>query len=125
MAYFQSLEKIVESLEVDPLTKDDPIKRTFVVNGEYLTANVAIVRDSGNSLHTQADHDEILVIVDGGVDFRVGDEIKEVNSGDLVFIPKNTIHGPIVKEGQSFVALSVFGPKFDPSKKNIVWDRED
>jgi len=125
MTFFQNLDEIIESMEVDPLTKDDPIKRSFVVNGSHLTANVAIVRDCGNSLHTQTDHDEILVIVNGGVDFRVGDEVREVQSGDLIFIPQNTIHGPIVKEGQSFVALSVFGPEFDPSKKNISWDQED
>ncbi len=124
MTYFQNLDQIAESLAVDPSTKDDPIKRTFVVDGELLTANVAIVSGSDNSLHTQPEHDEVLVIVDGGVDFRVGDEVKEVKRGDLVFIPKGTLHGPMLKEGQRFAALSVFGPQFDRSKNNIVWDRD-
>ena len=125
MTYFQNLDQIAKSLEVDPSTKDDPIKRTFVIDGEHLTANVAIVRDSGNSLHTQREHDEVLVIIDGGVDFQVGEELKEVKRGDLVFIPRDTLHGPVLKEGQSFAALSVFGPQFDRSKNNIAWDRDD
>jgi len=46
----------------------------------------------------------VLVIVDGDVNFRVGEEIKEVRPGDLVFIPRHTLHGPILDEGQSFAA---------------------
>ena len=124
MSHFQNLDQIAESLEVDPSTRGDPIKRIFVIDGEHLTANVAIVRDTGNSLHTQKQHDEVLVIIEGGVEFQVGEEITEVKRGDLVFIPRDTLHGPIVQEGQSFAALSVFGPQFDRSKNNILWDRD-
>lgn len=124
MRYFQNLDDIVASLEADESTKNDPIKRTFVVDGEHLTANVGIVRDSGNALHTQEDHDEVLVIIEGGVDFRVGEEVREVKEGDLVFIPRGTLHGPILDEGQSFAALSVFAPHFDRSKNNIQWQRD-
>jgi len=122
--YFKNLNQIVESLETDESTKDDPIKRVFVFDGKHLTANVEIVRDSENALHTQDYHDEILVIIEGNVDFKVGDEVMKVSKGDLVFIPQNTLHGPILEEGQSFAALSVFAPYFDRSRNNIVWDRD-
>ena len=124
MTYFQNLQNIVETLEADESTRGDPIKRSFVIQGKHLTGNVGVVRDSGNALHTQADHDEILVIIEGGVQFRVGDEVKTVEAGDLVFIPQNTLHGPELKDGQQFSALSVFGPLFDPTKKNIQWERD-
>ncbi len=122
--YFNNLDQIVKALETDESTKNDPIKRVFVFDGKHLTANVGIVRDSGNALHTQNFHDELLVIIEGDVDFRVGDEVRKVSRGDLVFIPQNTLHGPILEEGQSFAALSVFAPYFDRSKKNIVWDKD-
>lgn len=124
MSYFENLNQIVKSLEADESTKNDPIKRTFVFDGRHLTANIGIVRDSGNALHTQKHHDELLVIIEGNVDFKVGDEVKKVSQGDLVFIPQNTLHGPILEEGQSFAALSVFAPYFDKSKNNIEWDRD-
>ncbi len=124
METFQNLTEIVKTLEADPTTRNDPIKRTFVIGGEHLTANVAVVSGSENSLHTQASHDELLVIVEGDVAFRVGDEIKQVKPGDLVFIPQATIHGPVLDEGQSFAALSVFAPYFDRAKTNIEWDRD-
>jgi len=122
--YFQNLDKIVESLETDESTKNHPIKRVFVFDGKHLTANVGIVRESGNALHTQKNHDEILVIIEGHVDFKVGDEVKKVSRGDLVFIPQNTLHGPILEQGQSFAALSVFAPYFDRSEKNIAWEKD-
>jgi len=124
MTYFQNLDQIVTSLETDESTKSDPIKRTFVFDGEHLTANVGVIGDSGNALHTQNDHDELLVIIEGNVDFKVGEETKSVKRGDLVFIPKATLHGPMLKEGQSFAALSVFAPHFDRTKNNIQWDKD-
>lgn len=124
MTNFHNLDQIAAALDIDPSTIDHPIKRTFVIDGEHLTANIGIVRDSGNALHTQKNHDELLVILDGDVDFRVGEEVKEVKRGDLVFIPRDTLHGPILEDGQSFAALSVFGPKFDRSQTNILWDRD-
>jgi quercetin dioxygenase-like cupin family protein len=124
VTYFKKLDQIVESLQTDESTKDDPIKRAFVFDGEHLTANVGIVRDSGNALHTQKHHDELLVIIEGNVDFKVGNEVTNVSKGDIVFIPQNTLHGPILEEGQSFAALSVFAPHFDRAKKNIAWDRD-
>lgn len=124
VTYFQNLKQIVESLETDESTKNDPIKRIFVIDGKHLTANVGIIRDSDNALHTQKYHDEVLVILEGNVDFKVGNEVQKVSQGDLVFIPQNTLHGPILEKGQSFSALSVFAPYFDRSKKNIEWDRD-
>ena len=124
MTYFKNLDLIVESLETDESTRNDPIQRVFVFDGEHVTANVGIVRDTGNALHTQPFHDELLVILEGDVDFRVGEEVQTVHKGDLVFIPKNTLHGPMLKEGQHFAALSVFAPYFDRSRQNLIWDRD-
>lgn len=89
-----------------------------------MTANVGMVRESGNVLHTQKHHDEILMIIEGNVDFRVGGEVREVSKGVLVFIPLDTLYGPILEDGQSFAALSVLAPYFDRPKNNIVWERD-
>ncbi|WP_416383218.1 cupin domain-containing protein [Marinobacter sp. F4218] len=62
--------------------------------------------------------------MEGNVDFKVGNETKRVSPGDLVFIPRNTLHGPVLEPGQRFAALSVFAPYFDRSRNNLVWDRD-
>jgi quercetin dioxygenase-like cupin family protein len=125
MESFTRLGELVRSLEADPATTDHPIKRQFLCDGEFLTANLAIVQDAGNALHTQPHHDEVVVVLEGEVDFRVGDTIRRMQSGDLVFIPRNTLHGPILAEGDQLAALSVFAPHFDPGKPdNFVWERD-
>jgi quercetin dioxygenase-like cupin family protein len=83
-----------------------------------------MVRNGGNTLHTQPAHDEIVVILEGEADFQVGDEVRRVGPGDLVFIPRNTLHGPILRVADKLSALSVYAPFFDRSKRNIKWDRD-
>lgn len=124
MTYFINLYEKLRAMETDPSTAGDTIKRMFLYDGQYVTANLGIIKESGNTLHTQPDHDEIVVILEGEADFRVGDEVRHVGPGDLVFIPRNTLHGPILREGGKFAALSVYAPFFYRFKKNIEWDRE-
>ncbi len=125
MSYFHNIKDIVDKLDADPSTKDDLVKRAYIADGEHMTANIVIFGDSGNAQHTQKEHDELLVIIDGSVRFRVGDEVRIVDPGDLVFIPRNTIHGPMLEAGENFTVLSVFGPKFDQTKCNILWERDE
>lgn len=64
-------------------------------------------------------------MLEGEVDFRVGDTIRRVQPGDLVFIPRNRLHGPVLAGGERLTALSVFAPRFDPGKPdNFVWERD-
>ena len=124
MSHFANLGEKLREMETDPSTANDPIKRMFFWDGEYVTANLGIIREGGNALHTQPTHDEIVLVLEGEVDFRVGDELRRVRPVDLVFIPRNTVHGPILPEGAKFSALSVYAPFFDRSKKNIEWERD-
>lgn len=52
MELFTRLGELVRSLEADPATTNHPIKRQFLCDGEFLTANLAIVEEAGNALHT-------------------------------------------------------------------------
>jgi len=111
-------------MTTDESTAHQPIRRMFVADGEYLSANVSILETAGDALHTQPSHDEIVVVIEGDVDFRVGNETRKVGPGDLIFIPRNTIHGPVIEAAQRFAALSVFAPFFDRDKTNIDWERD-
>ena len=65
MEKFMNLNKILESLQVDPSTAADPVKRMFLFDGGDLTVNIASGTDMGNSLHTQPAHEEIIVVLEG------------------------------------------------------------
>jgi len=125
MSNFVNLNDAIKSMASDPSTAAQPIKGMFDADGEFVSANVSILEEPGDALHTQASHDEIVVVLVGDVEFRVGTETRRVGPGDFIFIPQNTIHGPIIDEGQRFAALSVFAPFFDRSKPNIDWERDE
>jgi hypothetical protein len=75
MSAFTNLFDVLRMIRTDPSTSHDPITRMFLCDGQFITANVSIIEDSGNALHTQPSHDEIVLIIGGEADFLVGDDI--------------------------------------------------
>jgi quercetin dioxygenase-like cupin family protein len=121
--YFFRLADAIRALATDQATAADPIKRTFLCDGEHLSCNVNVLEAGEDVIHIQPDHDELVLVVEGECGFRVGDEFKRVRAGDLMFIPRDTVHGPVVDNGR-VALLSVFAPFFDRTKKNIRWSRD-
>ena len=121
--YFYRLEDALRGLAIDPETAGDPIRRSFLFDGQDLSCNVNILGESADVLHIQPNHDEVVLVLRGECGFRVGEETRRVKAGDLMFIPRDTVHGPIVDSGQ-VALLSVFAPFFDRTKKNIQWSRD-
>ena len=122
MSNFINLNEIVQRFQTDPATQNDPVKRMFICDGEAISANIATSSGAGSEVHTQPDHDEIVIVVEGEAEFRVGDEVRQVGPGDFIFIPRNTIHGRVRTITESMSALSIYAPYFDRSKDNIVWE---
>lgn len=121
--YFIPLDETLRGLETDQATSKDPIRRMFICDGEHVSANVNILEDIEDAIHVQPSHDELVLILEGECGFRVGDETRRVKAGDLIFIPRDTVHGPIIDCGRVAV-LSIFAPFFDRTKQNIRWSRD-
>jgi mannose-6-phosphate isomerase-like protein (cupin superfamily) len=119
-----NLNEIVKNFQTDASTANDPVKRMFICDMESMTANIASSSGDGSKLHAQPDHDEIVIVIDGEAEFRVGDEVYRVGPGDFVFIPRNTLHGRVRTITSSMSALSIYAPFFDRTKENIVWENE-
>jgi len=121
--YFFRLSNALRGLATDPATAADPIKRSFLFDGQHCSCNVNILETSEDVIHIQPDHDELVLVLEGKCGFKVGEETRRVEPGDLMFIPRNTVHGPIIDNGR-VALLSVFAPFFDRTKKNILWSRD-
>jgi quercetin dioxygenase-like cupin family protein len=119
-----NLNEIVNNFQTDASTANDPVKRMFICDMESMTANIASSSGDGSKLHTQPDHDEIVIVIDGEAEFRVGNEVYRVGPGDFVFIPRNTLHGRVRTISKSMSALSIYSPFFDRTKENIVWEKD-
>lgn len=121
--HFVRLDEALRSLATDPATANDPIKRTFVCDGKHVSANLTVLEKNEDAIHIQPHHDEPVLVLGGECGFRVGEESRRVKSGDLIFIPRNTVRGPIIDSGR-IALLSIFAPFFDRAKKNIRWSRD-
>lgn len=121
MSNFVNVREMLKSLAIEPSTAADPTRRMFIFDGTHLSVNIATGGQDGSALHTQSAHDEVIVVLNGQAEFRVGEETKVVSAGDIVFIPKNTLHGRVRTIGPTWAALSIYAPYFDRSKKNIQW----
>ena len=121
--HFFRLADALRGLATDPATAADPIKRSFLCDGEHLSCNVNILEHNEDVIHIQPDHDELVLVLEGRCGFRVGEETRRVEAGDLMFIPRHTLHGPIIDSGR-VALLSIFAPFFDRTKKNIRWSRD-
>ena len=125
MPNFMNLQEIIQQFQTDPATQDDPVKRMFICDGEAITANIATSSGDDSKLHTQPNHDEIVIIIEGEAEFRVGNETRHVRPGDFVFVPRNTLHGRVRTITGSMSALSIYAPYFDRAKENIIWHKGD
>jgi mannose-6-phosphate isomerase-like protein (cupin superfamily) len=121
--YFFRLADALRGLATDPSTAGDPIKRTFLCDGQDVSCNVNILQDGVDVIHIQPAHDELVLVLEGRCGFRVGEETRRVETGDLIFIPRDTVHGPIIDSGR-VALLSIFAPFFDRTQKNIRWSRD-
>jgi quercetin dioxygenase-like cupin family protein len=87
----------------------------FKVRGEQtdgtLTAFENLVASGeGPPLHTHANEDEAIYVLDGEVRFRLGDEIETGATGSYVFIPRRTPHAWQVVGGGPARMLFHFTP---------------
>lgn len=79
------------------------------VLGEKLT--VAIInheKPSGRGTHQHADMEQVTYILDGTVEFTLGEETRVLQRGDMVVIPAGTLHGVKVIQGQKASCLEIF-----------------
>lgn len=60
--------------------------------------------------HYHREHSETFYVLNGQVEWTVGDETHVLKSGDAVFIPPNTVHSVRVVGGQDMLTLMIYEP---------------
>src|SRR5512145_1669610 len=70
---------------------------TFLVTGEesggaYFAMEALVPPGGGPPPHIHTREDETFYLVDGQIEFRLGDELITAGPGDFVNVPKGTVH---------------------------------
>lgn len=64
-------------------------------------------------LHLHREHEEVIVVRSGRARARLGDETIDLGPGDVLLVPRNTVHGARAFGEDPLVGVSVFAPAFD------------
>lgn len=70
--------------------------------------------------HKHLFHSEHVYVLEGEGEMRVGNETIQIKPGDIIFIPKNTVHSLKVTSGKAIKALSIQAPRFDGTDRVMV-----
>jgi mannose-6-phosphate isomerase-like protein (cupin superfamily) len=70
--------------------------------------------------HKHVLHSEHVYILDGEGEMLLGDRSFKVKKGDIIFIPKNTVHSLTVTSATPVKVLSVQAPVFDGKDRQFV-----
>jgi quercetin dioxygenase-like cupin family protein len=84
-----------------------------LVLGEFAVAGFLRLTAPALQMHRQPNHEELIFILEGEADLRVGDEHRNVRAGDFIFVPRNAVHGVTAITAEPFSLLSVFAPQFN------------
>lgn len=88
--------------------------------GDSLASSFVIVIKKEVKRHKHIEHSEHVVVLDGKGQMMLGDKSFEIKKGDVIFIPKNTIHSVKTTSKQPLKVLSVQSPNFDGKDRIFI-----
>jgi mannose-6-phosphate isomerase-like protein (cupin superfamily) len=90
--------------------------RTLVV----LPQGTMAVQTGNVPKHTHTDANEFQYVISGTGTFWLGDQQREVHPGDLIIIPKGTVHAGSVPSSGEFKVLAIKLPPQAPDDLHLV-----
>lgn len=70
--------------------------------------------------HTHTDANEFQYVISGSGTFWLGDQQREIHAGDLIIIPKGTVHTGSVSSSGEFKVLAIKMPPQAPDDIHLV-----
>jgi len=100
----------LDTLKLPPQTENVFNKALF---SDSLASSFCIIIKNEVKAHKHINHSEHVYVMEGEAQMRLGDKTFKIKKGDLVFIPKNTIHVVKTTSKQPLKVISIQAPLFD------------
>ena len=91
--------------------------------GDSLASSFCIVIKKAVKPHKHQFHSEHVLVIEGEGNMNLADKSFKIKKGDLVFIPKNTIHSVITTSKQPLKVVSIQAPLFDGSDRISIEEK--
>lgn len=87
---------------------------------DSLASSFVIIIKKEVKPHKHLQHSEHVIVLDGTGLMRMDEKSFEIKKGDVVFIPKNTVHSVKSTGKQALKVLSVQAPRFDGKDRVFI-----
>jgi quercetin dioxygenase-like cupin family protein len=104
-----------------PIPEGELCHVVHVHHSDQSTTAIATFRPGGGLRpHFHAEHDEVIVYLEGEADFLLGDEVTTVRAGDVVSVPAGVVHATLRARTHLLIAAT-FAPGFDLVNEDRVY----
>ena len=87
---------------------------------DSLASSFVIVIKQGVKPHKHLQHSEHVAVLDGEGEMTLGEKKFGIKKGDVIFIPKNTVHAVKTTSKVPLKVLSVQAPHFDGKDRIFI-----
>jgi mannose-6-phosphate isomerase-like protein (cupin superfamily) len=87
---------------------------------DSLCSSFCIIIKNEVKAHKHMKHSEHVIVQSGEGVMRLGEKEFTIKEGDVIFIPKGTVHSVIVKGKKPLKVISIQTPYFDGSDRVMV-----
>ncbi len=89
-------------------------------NGEFSVAYIELPPNESDKKHFHPNMDETYFIIKGDATILIDDKRKRVSSGDLIFIPKKSVHCLINDSNEMVEFVAFSSPAWTPDCEVLV-----
>ncbi len=108
-------------ISTDTITSPTPDKNYVrILHTDSLSSSFIIIIPTEVKSHYHATHTEQVVVLCGEADMMLGDQKLHIKAGDVIIIPKGTVHSVIVTSKDPLKIISVQAPFFDGTDRVMI-----
>jgi mannose-6-phosphate isomerase-like protein (cupin superfamily) len=123
-AFFAKSQTHIDTDTIGLKTLSDKVYNKPLFSDSLASSFVIVIRDQVKP-HKHVKHSEHVVVLSGKAQMTLrlaqGDKVFSIKKGDVIFIPKNTVHSVIAtSKNEPLKVLSVQSPNFDGTDRVFV-----
>ncbi|MFO0355879.1 MAG: cupin domain-containing protein [Sphingobacteriaceae bacterium] len=107
---FSQNPNVINTESIEPGNTSLTNKTLF---NDSLASSFCIIIKSEVKAHKHLKHTEHVIVQEGEGVMKLNDKEFTIKEGDVIFIPKNTVHSVIVKGKKPLKVLSIQSPNFN------------
>ena len=77
---------------------------------DLVVIEVSLSPGGGHNFHKHPEQEEVIYVIEGGVEQWLRDEKRMLSSGDSIFIPANVVHASFNTSSAPAKLLAILGP---------------